>query len=233
MQAISPRSIIHRVKSPFRVAVISDEITQDFDRTCHIVAREFGMEWIELRSMWNKNMVNLDSKEIAEARTILEKYQLQVTDIASPLFKVDWPGAPRSRFSPKESQFNADFSFIQQQEVLERGIELAKAFRTARVRCFDFWRPEDQEPYRSAMNDMLQDAATKAGKQNVTLVLENETSCNTATGAEAAQVLSAVKSRWLMLNWDPGNAAVRARSLIRMGILFCRKIASATVTARI
>jgi L-ribulose-5-phosphate 3-epimerase len=116
---------------------------------------EFGMEWIELRSMWNKNMVNLDSKEIAEAQSILEKYQLRVTDIASPLFKVDWPGAPRSRFSPKESQFNADFSFSQQEEVLERGIELAKAFRTDRVRCFDFWRLEDQEPYRNAMNDKL------------------------------------------------------------------------------
>ena len=207
MQAISPKSTMDRVRSPFRVAVISDEITQDFDRACHIVAREFGMEWIELRSMWNKNMVNLDSKEIAEARSILEKYQLRVTDIASPLFKVDWPGAPRSRFSPKESQFNADFSFIQQEEVLERGIELAKAFRTDRVRCFDFWRLEDQEPYRNAMNDKLQDAATKTGKQNVILVLENETSCNTATGAEAAQVLRVVKSRWLMLNWDPGNAA--------------------------
>ena len=113
-------------------------------------------------------------------------------------------GAPRSRFSPKESP---DFSFSQQEEVLERGIELAKAFRTERVRCFDFWRLEDQEPYRNAMNDKLQDAATKTGKQNVILVLENETSCNTATGVEAAQVLRVVKSRWLMLNWDPRNAA--------------------------
>ncbi len=32
-------------------------------------------------------------------------------------------------------------------------------------------------------------------------------SCNTATGAEAAKVLSVVKSPYLMLNWDPGNAA--------------------------
>jgi hypothetical protein len=123
MQAISPRSATDRVKSPFRVAVISDEITQDFDRACHVVAHEFGMEWIELRSMWNNNMVNLDSKEIAEARRILERYKLQVTDIASPLFKVDWPDAPRSRFSPKEPQFNADFSFTQQDEVLERSID--------------------------------------------------------------------------------------------------------------
>jgi sugar phosphate isomerase/epimerase len=31
--------------------------------------------------------------------------------------------------------------------------------------------------------------------------------CNTATGQEAAKVLSAVESPSLMLNWDPGNAA--------------------------
>ncbi len=209
MQAISPRNTTDRVKSPFRVAVINDGITQDFGRACHIAAREFGMGWIELRGMWNKNIINLDSKEVAEARRILERYKLRVTDIASPLFKVDWPGAPRSKFSPKQPQFNAAFSFTQQDEVLERSIELAKAFRTDRVRCFDFWRLEDQAPYRNAMNDKLQDAATKAGKKNVILVLENDTSCNTATGAEAAEVLRVVKSRWLMLNWDPGNAAGR------------------------
>ncbi len=28
------------------------------------------------------------------SRQILEKYKLRVTDIASPLFKVHWPGAP-------------------------------------------------------------------------------------------------------------------------------------------
>ena len=207
MQAITLRSATDRIKSTFRVAVINDEITQDFDRACHVAAHEFGMEWIELRSMWNKNIVNLDSKEVAKARSILEKHKLRVTDIASPLFKVDWPGASRSKFSPRQSQFNADFTFAQQDEVLERSIELAKAFRTDRVRCFDFWRLEDQAPYRSAMNDKLQDAATRAGKQNVILVLENDSSCNTATGAEAAEVLGAVKSRWLMLNWDPGNAA--------------------------
>ena len=33
-------------------------------------------------------------------------------------------------------------------------------------------------------------------------------------------MLSVVKSRWLMLNWDPGNAAARGReAFIRMGIL--------------
>src|SRR5882757_11429080 len=75
------------MKSPFRVAVINDEITQDFGHACEITSKEFGMEWIELRGMWNKNILKLDANEIAEARRILEKYKLRATDIASPLFK--------------------------------------------------------------------------------------------------------------------------------------------------
>jgi L-ribulose-5-phosphate 3-epimerase len=195
------------MKSPFRVAVINDEIGQDFGRACEVASREFGMEWIELRGMWNKNLLRLDAQEVEAARRILEKYQLRVTDIASPLFKVDWPGAPLSKFSPKRDQFNADFTFEQQGEVLERSIALAKAFNTERVRCFDFWRLDDAAPYRNAMNEKLLDAASTAGKSRITLVLENEPSCNTGTGAESATLLAALKSPHLMLNWDPGNAA--------------------------
>ena len=195
------------MKSPFRVAVINDEITQDFGHACEVAAKEFGMDWIELRGMWNKNILKLDAKEVEEARRLLEKNKLRVTDIASPLFKVDWKGAPLSKFSPKRDQFNADFTFDQQDEVLERCIELAKAFNTDRVRCFDFWRLEDQAPYRQAINEKLLDAANLAGKKGILLVLENESSCNTATGSEAAKVLNAVQSPHLVLNWDPGNAS--------------------------
>src|SRR5437763_9228564 len=147
------------MKSPFRVAVINDEITQDFGHACEVAAQEFGMDWIELRGMWNKNLLKLDAKEIDEARRILEKYKLRVTDIASPLFKVDWPGAPRSKFSPKRDQFNADFTFDQQDEVLQRSIELTKAFHTDRIRCFDFWRLDDPAPYRKEIDAKLLGAA--------------------------------------------------------------------------
>jgi sugar phosphate isomerase/epimerase len=194
-------------KSPFRISVINDEISQDFEHVCEVASHQFGMSWIELRGMWNKNVLNLDSNQVAEARRILEKYNLRVTDIASPLFKVDWPEAPKSKFSPKRDQFNADFTFDQQSEVLEKSLELAKTFGTDRVRCFDFWRLDDPKPHRQAMNEKLRDAAEKAAKKGIVLLLENEPSCNTATGAEAAEVLRAVQTPAFMLNWDPGNAA--------------------------
>ena len=111
--------------SSFRVSIINDEISQDFGHACEVASREFGMRWIELRTMWNKNIVNLDSKEVAETQRILKKYSLRVTDIASPLFKVDWKGAPRSRYS-EAVDFHASFTFDQQDEVLGRGIEMAK-----------------------------------------------------------------------------------------------------------
>jgi L-ribulose-5-phosphate 3-epimerase len=195
------------MKSPFRIAVINDEISQDFSHACEVASREFGMDWIELRGMWNKNLLKLDANEVAEARRILEKYKLRVTDIASPLFKVDWPGAPQSKFSPKRDQFNADFTFDQQPEVLERSIELAKAFQTDRVRLFDFWRLDDQAPYRAAIDNKLREAASNAAKAKIILLLENEMACNTGTAAESARVLAQVKAENFMLNWDPGNAA--------------------------
>src|SRR6266481_9125603 len=176
----------------FKLSVINDEITQDFGRAAEITAKEFGLNYIEIRSMWGKNILKLDAAEIAEARRILEKYKLRVSSIASPVFKVDWPGAPTSKFSPKRDQFGADYTFEQQDELLERGLELTRVFQVDRIRIFDFWRLDDQKPYRAAMDEKLIAASQKAGKSQVTLLLENEPSCNTATGAESQRTLNAV-----------------------------------------
>jgi len=192
---------------PFRLAVINDEITQDFEKACQIVSGDFGLRWIELRSMWNKNVTELDAKQVEEARKILEEHKLRVTDIASPLFKTDWPGAPRSSQSETRDQFHADFDASAQDKLLERCIRLAKSFTTERIRCFDYWRLDDQKPYRAAINSKLQQAAERCAKDGLVLLLENEMSCNTATGEESAQVLQAIPDKNFMLNWDPGNAA--------------------------
>ncbi len=195
--------------SRFKLSVITDEITQDFGQALEIASKEFGLTYVELRTLWNKNIINLDEKETAEVRRLLGKFDLHVTDIASPLFKTDWPGAPTSKFSPKTPQFGADYTFAQQGEVLERSIAIAKALGTDRVRCFDFWRLDDPKPFRDSMDSKLRDTAAQAASKKITLLLENEFACNTVTGTEAARTLQAVRSPNLKLNWDPGNAAYR------------------------
>lgn len=198
------------VNSPFKVGVITDEISQDFDHACYVIAKEFGLSWVELRALWGKNLQTSSDAEIAEAQKILAKYSLQVTDIASPLFKTDWPGGPKSSYSSAKDMHGApEVTFREQADVLARSISLAKQFRTDKVRCFDFWRIDDVAPYRKAIDDHLRTAAETAGKQGILLVLENEFECNTATGREAARTLSAVQTPHLALNWDPANAVMR------------------------
>ncbi len=193
----------------FKLSIITDEITQDLGHAMEIASKEFGLAYIELRTLWNKNIINLDEKETAEVRRLLGKFSLQVTDIASPLFKTDWPGAPTSKYSPKTPQFGADYTFAQQGEVLERSIAIAKALGTDRVRCFDFWRLDDPKPFRVSMDSKLRDTSAQVASKNITLLLENEFACNTATGAEAGRTLQAVQLPNFKLNWDPGNAAYR------------------------
>ena len=180
-----------------KISILTDEISQDFGHACEVAAREFGLGWVEVRAMHNKNAMNWDAHDVAEARTVLEKFRLRVSEIASPIFKTDWPGAPKSPFSPKNPQFGADFTYEQQDELIDRAIELAKALNTPYVRVFDFWRLDDQAPHRKAIDDRVREAAVKAGRKGITLTLENELACNTATGKEAARLLGAVRERSL------------------------------------
>jgi len=231
----SGASPLPMISSRFKLSVITDEISEDLGHALEVASKEFGLGYVELRSMWKKNIITLDEKETAEVRRLLEKFGLKVTDIASPLFKADWPGAPASKYSPKNPQFGADYSFAQQAEVLERSIAAAKALGTDRVRCFDFWRLDDPKPFREAIDSKLRDTAAQVAKQNITLLLENEFGCNTATGAEAGRTLRALESPNLKLNWDPGNAAYRGEMAFpdgfrnipkeRIGHVHCKDVA--------
>ncbi len=196
--------------SPFHIAVITDEISQDFDHACAVAANDFGMRFVELRALWGKSLQALSDTELAEAERILAKYHLTVTDIASPLFKTYWPGAPASRYAEGGDLHSAAAATFQQQDdIAERAVANARRFRTNKVRGFDFWRLDDPAPFRAAINDKLQTTAEHMRSSGVEFVLENEFACNTATGREAAATLAAVPSSNFFLNWDPGNAVMR------------------------
>jgi len=203
----APIRALAQAHSPFRVSVITDEISDDFDHACSVAANDFGLQWVEIRSLWHKTIHELNSDETTRALAVLAKYNLRVTDIGSPLFKVHFPGAPRSKSGSQKADDDAILAdFKKQDDVLAASIAVAKQFKTDKIRCFDFWRLDDVAPYRSAINDKLRTAAETTKKQGISLVIENEHECNTATAPEAASVLAAVAP--LSLNWDPGNAVM-------------------------
>jgi len=49
--ATAPRIARALGDCPFRLSVINDEISQDFDHACYVASHDFGLHWIELRGM--------------------------------------------------------------------------------------------------------------------------------------------------------------------------------------
>jgi L-ribulose-5-phosphate 3-epimerase len=189
--------------SEFKLGVITDEITEDFEQAL-IWAKGFGLNWVELRLIWGKYVTEFTPDEVKRAKDLLAKYGLRVSVVDSPYFKTVLPRTNSKFDEGKKDLLQSDFS--QQQAMLERVVARAKDFGTDKVRIFSFLRVADPNTVFDRVAKELDKTATIAKTENIRLVLENEFSCNVATGEESAAMLSAVKAPALGLNWDPGNA---------------------------
>jgi len=67
---------------PFHLSVINDEISPDFDHACYVAAHDFGLSYIEIRSLWHTTLAALSDDQIKDMMKILAKYKLKVTDLA-------------------------------------------------------------------------------------------------------------------------------------------------------
>jgi len=77
--------------------------------------------------------------------------------------------------------------------------------RIFRIRCFDYWRLDDQKPYRAAINANYSEAAERCAKVNLHPSAGKRDVVQHSHGEESAAVLKAIPDRNFMLNWDPGN----------------------------
>jgi sugar phosphate isomerase/epimerase len=187
----------------FHLGVISDEITQDFEKALAWI-KSFGLELVELRFVWDKYVIDFTPDDVKRAQDLLAKYGMKVSVVDSPYFKTLLPGT-QSRFDEgKGDPMQSDYS--QQSVVLERAIARAKDFGTDKVRIFSFLRVAEPKTVFDRVARELEKTAGIAKSEGVRLVLENEFSCNVATGVESAAMLNAVKSPAVGLNWDSGNA---------------------------
>jgi L-ribulose-5-phosphate 3-epimerase len=187
----------------FKLGVITDEITQDFEPAL-IWIKGFGLQWAELRFLWNKYVMDLSPDDVKKAQDLLAKHEIKVSVVDSPYFKTLLPGTESKFAEGKADPLQSGFS--QQNGILERAIARAKDFGTDKVRIFAFLRVAEPKTVFDRVAKELDRSAAIAKKENIRLVLENEFSCNVATGVELAAMLKAVKSPAFGGNWDPGNA---------------------------
>ncbi len=187
----------------FKLGIITDEVTQDLQQAL-VWAKGFGLNWVELRFVWGKYVTEFTGDEVKRAQDLLAKYGMKVSVVDSPYFKTLLPGTTSKFSDAKNDPMQSDFA--QQEAVLERAFARARGFGTDKVRIFAFLRVAEPKSVFERVAKELERTASVAQREGMRVVLENEFSCNVATGAESAAMLKAVKAPALGLNWDPGNA---------------------------
>jgi sugar phosphate isomerase/epimerase len=190
----------------FKLGIITDELTTKLDEAADFLS-SYNLHWCELREFFGKNIMNVPQEDLDRAKKILDQHKLQVSDIASPIFKWNLPQMP-AKANEKRDEFKASFTEPDADMLLEKSFKLARFFNTHKVRIFSYWRVDDPDKAYPYFRDRLAKAAQLAAKNDIVLVVENEHACNVGTGKELGRLLKDVNSPSLRGVWDPGNATM-------------------------
>lgn len=191
---------------------ITDEIGKTADDAVAF-ARHYGLEWVELRVVpeTRKEYAFLPEPEVKAAAASLKRHGLRVSFLNSSLLKAAWPGTEpvrRRRETPEalaKRLAAGEARFNRRLEDLRTAIRNAHILGVDKIRVFTGARVADPRALFPRIADVLGEMAFVAEREKIHLAIENEGSCNIASSAELADILKALPSKWIGLNWDPQN----------------------------
>lgn len=141
-----------------RISAFADELGEDVDFQFSVLQR-LGIQEVQLRGAWGKNVMDLSSTELSRVRRLAESHGLGFHAIGSPLGK----------------------SFLSEPaEASNEGVRVAAAVAHAvgagRVRVFSFYLAEGETPdaVRGEVVDRLNRMVAVADAEGVVLCHENE-----------------------------------------------------------
>ncbi|GMA62051.1 sugar phosphate isomerase/epimerase [Alicyclobacillus fastidiosus] len=206
-----------------RLGIITDEVSDNFEEALEW-ANSHHLTHVELRTINRKNITCLSDEDIEYVLSLLQKRRLQVSCIASPVFKCSLnPERPVLRgdtFGSNDEDTANHFN------KLRRVIRLAKQMNCKYIRVFSFWREERPQDYTSEIVKYLRCAAEIAQENGVVLLLENEPTCNGGFAEEVAMLVRTVNSPALRVLWDPGNEVYGGRQAYPEGYKFVKDLIS-------
>jgi sugar phosphate isomerase/epimerase len=184
--------------SRFKLGAISDGFSQDFEEALKIM-KSYGLSWVEIRQVFGIYNTEASPAQIQRLKDLVDKYGFRVSVLDSALYKCALPGT-----RPVKNEKDA-YPYMEQMELLKRAIDRAHALGVDKIRGFTFWRVADPGKLSTRIAGELEKAADLANRAGIRLVIEDEESCNAATGRELSDILSMAPVRNLGVNWDVGN----------------------------
>jgi sugar phosphate isomerase/epimerase len=164
----------------------ADEIDADFEVQCRVLT-ELGVEYLELRSAWGVNVLDLSDAQLKEVGAILADHGIRVSSIGSPIGKV-----------PITDPFGAHL------ERFARALEVAETFAAPYIRLFSFFTPEPDK-YRDEVLRRMSSLVDRLDGRDVVLLHENEKDIYGDVPRRCLDLVESVGSPSLRLAWDPAN----------------------------
>jgi sugar phosphate isomerase/epimerase len=167
----------------------ADEISPDLTEQCE-VASGLGLKYIEVRSAWDVNILDLSADQLATMKKTLSAYGMRVSSIGSPIGKIF-----------------IDEDFGPHLERMRHAAEVAHELDAPYIRIFSFFiRPgEDPAGHRAEVIDRMRALVRVAEEADLILLHENEKEIYGDVPARCLDLIRSVGSPYLKLAWDPAN----------------------------
>lgn len=167
----------------------ADEISPDLETQCAVL-NELGIRYIELRSAWETNVLDLTDEQLGEVERILRAHQITLSSVGSPIGKVG-----------VLDDFDAHLKRF------DRALEVARRFAAPYIRLFSFYIPEGAEPseHRDEVMRRMSALAAAATGHDVVLLHENERHIYGDVPQRCLDIVESVGSDNLRLAWDAAN----------------------------
>jgi sugar phosphate isomerase/epimerase len=167
----------------------SDEISPDFGAQCALVAK-LGLQYLEFRSAWDTNVLDLDTDQLNEAQRILGAHRLKVSSIGSPIGKIF-----------------IDEDFEPHLARMQHAADVARFFEAPFIRIFSFFMRDGSNPddHRDEVLRRMSGLASVAEDAGVVLLHENEKDIYGDIPRRCLDIVESVGSEHLKVAWDAAN----------------------------
>ncbi len=185
------------------ISVINDEITHNVSEAMAFLSAN-GVKNIEVRTIGDRNVVDLSLDEVKELASSLRKNNLKVSAVASPLFKWYRAGV-NSEVKADTFFFNPYLSEEEKKAYIKKAIGVARILGTDLIRIFSTLRPEKPVTYDLLQDPLFSFALDEAKKEGIYLALENEPPCFVHRMADVRKLFDGTEHPALKLWFDIAN----------------------------
>lgn len=190
-----------------KLGVITDGISREFEQALSVM-NEYGLRHAELQYLWDKEVGDLDDREMNRVQQLVKEHGVSVSCISRHIFGGMLIGGTDRESAGYQAHLAA----------LARCIDMAQALECPRVRIMAFRKEmilfgsQGAEEWNVAtgawekLRELVEPAVQIAEDRDITLVVETGNNAMITSAYLARKLIDELDSQRLKVLWDPANS---------------------------